>query len=92
MEKNDSNVSQSFRKIIKSLRTGDYSNASSELNETLQLLQKELGARKFEPHRLQKLLISLETLFSMQKMQDWVAVADILEYEFSNIWKELMQN
>lgn len=82
----------SFNYIVDSLRSGDYSNASSRLNETLQLLQTQLKERKVAPQLLQKLLISLETLFLMQKMEDWVAVADILEFEFISIWKDLMQS
>jgi hypothetical protein len=82
----------SFRDIIDSLRSGDYSVASSRLNEALLLIQSELKNRKVVPQLLQKLLFSLETLFIMQKMEDWVAVADILEFEFTDIWKELMQS
>ncbi len=84
--------SLSLRNIIDSLRFGDYSVASSKLNETLLHMQTELKNRKVAPQLLQKLLISLETLFAMQKMEDWVAVADILEFEFRSIWKELMQS
>jgi hypothetical protein len=58
----------------------------------LLLIQSELKNRKVVPQLLQKLLFSLETLFIMQKMEDWVAVADILEFEFRSIWKELMQS
>lgn len=85
-------ISLSFRDIIDSLRCGDYSVASSRLNEALLLIQSELKNRKVVPQLLQKLLFSLETLFIMQKMEDWVAVADILEFEFTDIWKELMQS
>ncbi|NLL12695.1 MAG: hypothetical protein GX267_04765 [Fibrobacter sp.] len=85
-------ISLSFRDIIDSLRCGDYSVASSRLNETLQCMETELKNRKVAPKQLQKLLYSLETLFTMQKMEDWVAVADILEFEFTGIWKELMQS
>ncbi len=82
----------SFDYIIDCLRSGDYSNAASRLNETLLLLQTELKERRVAPQQLQKLLISLETLFCMQKMEDWIAVADILEFEFVGIWKELIQS
>lgn len=82
----------SFQDITDSLRSGDYSVASSRLNEILLCMQAELKNRKVAPQLLQKLLISLETLFTMQKMEDWVAVADILEFEFTGIWKELMQS
>ncbi len=82
----------SFGEIIDSLRSGDYTVASSRLNEALLRMQAELKDRKVSPQLLQKLLISLETLFSMQKMEDWVAVADILEFEFTGIWKEVMQS
>lgn len=83
-------ISQSFQYIVDALRSGDYSVASSRLNEILLYMQTELKNRKIAPNSLQKLLISLETLFAMQKMEDWIAVADILEFELSDIWKKLM--
>ncbi len=82
----------SFHGIIDALRSGDYSVASSRLNEILLCMQIELKNRKVAPQLLQKLLISLDTLFTMQKMEDWIAVADILEFEFIDIWKELVQS
>lgn len=84
-------ISLSFQDIIDYLRCGDYSVASSRLNETLLRMEIELKNRKVAPQLLKKLLFSLETLFTMQKMEDWIAVADILEFEFTGIWKELMQ-
>lgn len=86
MEDNIADFTVLFKEIIKTIRTGDYGNASSKLNEIMQLLQDHLNRNKIDPQKIQKLIISLQTLFSMQKMGDWVAVADILEYEFADLW------
>lgn len=91
---NISNIDLSglLRIIIKKIRIGDYGNASAELNEALLLIQKAVVINKADSgQNLQKLAISLNTLYTMQKIGDWVAVADILEYEFINLLINFLQ-
>ncbi len=87
MEKRDNGLNLNFKELVKSIRTGDYGNASAKLNETLQLLQNDLSDKKIQPQDIQLLTTSLQTLFYMQKIGDWVAVADVLEYEFIDLWE-----
>ena len=77
--------------IVKAARTGDYSNVSSLLNQALQILQHELSKGIIAPDGISKLAYSLETLTAMQQMQNWVAFADILEFEFIPFWKSLQK-
>jgi hypothetical protein len=78
-----------IKKIITSARTGDYGGASSEINQFLLLLQAELSKGRVSAAALSKITYSLETIVEMQKSGDWVAVADILEFEFIPLWKGL---
>jgi hypothetical protein len=75
--------------IVAAARTGDYAGAARLLNTMLQQLQKELSKGHVAAGSLSKITYSLETLLAMQKMENWVAFADILEYEFFPLWKEL---
>jgi hypothetical protein len=70
-----------LREVVRSARTGAYGDAASQLNEALQSVQSALSAGTVDPEVLNKLKISLETLFLVQKQHDWVAVADLIEYE-----------
>ena len=86
-EKND--IFIVMRKMIVSARTGDYGAASSEINQFLLLLQAELSKGRISAAALSKITFSLETIVEMQKSGDWVAVADVLEFEFIPLWKGL---
>jgi hypothetical protein len=75
--------------IITAARTGDYGNAASKLNKILQLTQEILANSRINAQGIKKLTYSLETLFALQQTGDWVAFADILEFELTPLWKEL---
>ncbi|MBN1757068.1 MAG: hypothetical protein JW863_02050 [Chitinispirillaceae bacterium] len=75
--------------IVNAARTGDYAQTASHLNRFLQKLQQELSKGYIAADGLSKLTYSLETLLSMQRMKNWIAFADILEYEFLPLWREL---
>ena len=75
--------------IVAAARTGDYAGAARLLNLLLQQLQKELSKGRFAAGTLSKITYSLETLLAMQKMENWVAFADILEYEFLPLWQSI---
>ena len=75
--------------IIGTARTGDYARTASLLNRFLQHLQQELSKGYIAADGLSKVTYSLETLLSMQRMENWVAFADILEYEFLPLWRSI---
>ncbi len=76
--------------IVAASRTGDYAGVARLLNRFLQKLQLELSKGHIAAEGLSKITFSLETLLAMQKMEDWVAFADVLEYEFLQLWQELI--
>lgn len=69
------------RQIIRFARIGDYGNTASCLNQFLVQLQNFFTKRNISRDNLSKITYSLETLMAMQEMKNWVAFADILEYE-----------
>ncbi|MBN1577407.1 MAG: hypothetical protein JW913_12690 [Chitinispirillaceae bacterium] len=75
--------------IVAAARTGDYAGAARLLNRLLQKLQTELSKGHIAAGDLSKITYSLETLLAMQKMKNWVAFADILEYEFLPLWQKV---
>jgi hypothetical protein len=75
--------------IIAAARTGDYPDTSRRINIFLQHLQYELSKGYLPSESIAKITYSLETLLAMQQMNDWVAFADVLEYEFLPLWKSL---
>ena len=76
------NLSSELTNLVVGLRSGDYSNALSMLNIFLGNLTEKLHSGKINVD-LKKLSYSFETLFMMQKNEDYVAMADILEYEIA---------
>jgi|GEM_PF-4010717 len=70
---------------VASARTGDYSSAARHLNLLLQELEPHLS--RMSPGTLHDIGYSMETLFAMQKMKNWVALADILEFELLPLWR-----
>lgn len=71
-------------------RLGDYANASLDLNRCLLLIEQEkAGLRCVPKPLLEKFNYSLETIFLMLSNKDWVAIADIVEYEMLALWSEM---
>lgn len=75
--------------IITAARTGDYAGTARLLNRLLQRLQVEISKGYIGATTMTKITYSLETLLAMQQMNDWVAFADVLEYEFMPLWKNV---
>jgi hypothetical protein len=72
-------------------RRGDYNGAFIALSEGIPLIQEALqqgsgsaGFAAFGP----RIAYSLETLLLMLEQKDWVAIADIIDFEFVALWKE----
>jgi hypothetical protein len=71
-------------------RLGDYGDANRDLNRCLALFQQIQEEMKRVPGPiLKKFNYSFETVFLMLKNKDWVAIADIVEYELLAIWREM---
>ena len=88
MNKSFEEVSCMLGDVVCSARTGDYSDAASKLNASLQKLSPILTSGKIPVEYLKKLTYSMETIFLMQTRKDWVAVADVIEYEFIALLKQ----
>lgn len=77
--------------ISRYARTGDYADAALRLNQCIvrlqTCLQDNAAGPGFQKHST-KINYSLETMFLMLKNNDWVAVADIIDFEFIPLWKE----
>lgn len=78
---NHNEILKLCRQIIRFARTGDYGNTASYLNQFLYQLQGFFTQNKIDKESLSKITYSLETLMAMQEMKNWVAFADVLEYE-----------
>lgn len=79
-----------LQEIAKCARIGDYAKASSNINICLQDIQKFLILKKNIPSDfLEKIKYSMETMHLMMQQKDWVAFADIVEYEFIPLWNTL---
>ena len=74
-------------RIVTAARTGDYPETARRINIFLQQLQKELSKGYIPAEGIAKITYSLETLLAMQQMSDWIAFADVLEYEFVPLWR-----
>jgi hypothetical protein len=72
-------------------RLGDYDRAAQSINACILDFQKLLGGEEKPPRfgeLMPKMTYSLETLLMMLERKDWVAAADIIDYEFIPLWKE----
>ncbi len=71
-------------------RTGGYSDAASKLNACLQELQPLLRSGAVPAAVLKKIAFSLETVLLMQQQHDWVAVADVVEFELLSLLEKAL--
>jgi hypothetical protein len=71
-------------------RLGDFGQANRDLNRSLVLFQRQRANLDNIPKPLlEKLNYSLETIFLMLKNKDWVAIADIVDFELLSLWREI---
>lgn len=82
-------IAVALRGVVCHARTGGYGDAASGLNVCLQRLQPLLASVAVPRALLDRVTYSLETMFMMQKQDDWVAVADIIEYELIDLVNQL---
>jgi len=88
MYKDFEHISCKLEEVVRCARTGDYSDGASKLNTCLQELQPILTSGKIPVDYIKKLTYSMETILLMQIQKDWVAVADVIEYEFIALLKQ----
>jgi hypothetical protein len=85
-------IGLSLPQIVSYCRTGDYGNAARELNKCIiyfQQIQKSNLLKNISKEYISKLNYSLETILMMLSNKDWVAVADIIQYELIDIWEQI---
>lgn len=68
-----------FNAVTRLIRSGDYADAASRLNSALRLLEPLI--RSYGHEQQKSISYSLETLLFMQQNGDWVACADVIEFE-----------
>ena len=68
-------------------RTGEYAEAALALNQCIPRMEQCLSQAKLSTAGMDKLLSSLETLYLLQSSADWVAFADVVDFEFIPLWK-----
>jgi hypothetical protein len=73
-------------------RTGDSTMVSTLLNTGVIVLREEFQKYRLGRDELKKISFSLETITLMQQTKDWVALADVLEYEFLPLWKSITES
>jgi hypothetical protein len=87
MGTNQQRVIERLADVSGKARTGDYAIAAQSLNEFVILFQ-EIGKSGFGVKINSRITYSLETMLLMLENKDWVALADIIDYEFIPLWKE----
>ncbi|MBD3419866.1 MAG: hypothetical protein GF398_07100 [Chitinivibrionales bacterium] len=85
MEVDSKSLFDFLQRIVRCLRTGSYAESASLLNLALQQLQLVLTDNGMAQTDRAKILYSLETMHLLQQQEDWVAVADVIEYELAKL-------
>jgi hypothetical protein len=78
--------------IVRHCRLGDYGDAAGGLNRCItavQSMQKSAEYAAVPKAGTDKFNYSLETVLLMLQNRDWVAVADVIEYELIPLWQSL---
>jgi hypothetical protein len=76
-------------------RLGDYGDANRDLTACLSLFQRvqeRCGMKSLPPEVIRKFNYSLETIFLMLTTKDWVAIADIVDYELLALWRDMAKH
>ncbi len=77
--------------VSQGARSGDYNRAALSLNTGIirlqRFLQRQQSSPGFQRHG-GKITYSLETLSLLLEQKDWVAIADVIDYEFVPLFKE----
>ena len=80
-----------FGEASRHARCGDYGRAALSINSGVLGFQEFIG-HKGASDRVKeyssRMAYSLETLLLMLERKDWVAAADVIDYEFIPLWKD----
>ena len=82
-----------FTEASTSARCGDYGRAALSINSSIlrfEQFMKQEGQRQRLKEFGPKMTYSLETLLLMLERKDWVAAADVIDYEFIPLWKQTL--
>ena len=90
MDANGQQVIDLFTEAARLARCGDYGQAATSINASIVKIQ-EFIQQQGQSDQYKKfgsrMTYSLETLFMMLERKDWVAAADVIDYEFIPLWK-----
>ena len=75
------NCIDSLNEVVFFIRTGGYSDAASAFNRSIQHLEAFLCALSLTADLKNKMMYSLETVMYFYQKKDYIAVADIVEFE-----------
>ncbi|MBN1980415.1 MAG: hypothetical protein JW795_02705 [Chitinivibrionales bacterium] len=84
-------INSRLQQSIGLLRTGAYGQAASELSGISLMLQALLNEYSSKPVT-RKIAYSVETVVLLIQQQDWVGVADVIEYELLTLVSQLGEN
>jgi len=74
--------------LVGQIRTGAYAEASSRLNHCILAIQQQLSnPPQRDPQALQKILDAIRRMLGHLEKQDWVAFADVVEFELVPLFR-----
>ena len=80
-----------FGEASRHARCGDYGRAALSMNSSIlgfqEFIRQEGTSDRFKEYG-PRMTYSLQTLLLMLERKDWVAAADVIDYEFIPLWKE----
>jgi hypothetical protein len=82
-------IFEMLERTARLMRVGDEGSAASQLNLVLTEIGTVLKRKTVDDVLMNKLLYSMETMHLLQQSQDWVALADVIEYEFIMLWRKI---
>ncbi len=92
METSGQTLSTNLSFIVRACRLGDYGEAASTLNKCIpcfESLQQEALREDGGKPLLDKINKSLGTILLMMERKDWVALADIVEFELLPLYQSI---
>ncbi len=87
METKSQNLLADLQFLVRLIRTGAYSDASSKLNRCILMIQEQLPKlAQQNPKAMQSVLDAVHRMLKHLEKQDWVAFADVVEFELIPFW------
>lgn len=87
MENITQNLPANLLLLVRQIRTGAYSDASSKLNRCIFMIQEQLpGLAQKDPKAIPAALDAIRRMLEHLEQRDWVAFADVVEFELIPFW------